>query len=864
MPLNAQTDSSWNGGTGNWSNSANWTPSSVPNNGGGTTYNVAIAALNSAVSLDVSTVTINNVSLAASTSLTINLGNSLSLVSGTSTNNGTIENSNAHLINNSNSLFMNFGTLNNSGSGAQLINYGTLSNSGTITTIGNFDSYGTLANSGTFFVSDGLTNIHAGGTLNNTGTVRNGWNMGNNGTINNMSNSTFNNSFALDNTGTINNMSASSFSNGFSLTNEGTINNGSGATFTNSQLFSNSGTFNNNGLFTNSGQVTITSTGVFNTSTNYTQTAGSTQVNGTLATTNGAMIDIQGGTLSGNGTINSNLVMSGTLIAGTPGNPLQLNINGDYTQTGSGTFIVGVSSTGNGMLNVSGAVVLDPGALLDIQLADGFDPQNGTSYFILDYGSETGTFTIGDPFFNNGTQQWVISSYAGGDGNNIVLTAEAAGPTATPEPSTILLLGAGLLGMLGYAGKRTTSTLCQKISVLRRNVGAPMAICQSVSRLIFSPNQLLLWLLLVLFATPLNGQTNSSWNGGTGNWSNSANWTPFAVPNNDATTTYNVAVGAPNSAVSMDVLNVTINNLNLASSTSLNMSPGNSLSLVSGISTNNGTINNVAGQLINNSNSLFRNFGTLNNDIFTAQLTNYGTLSNTGTITTLGSVDSYGTLANSGTFSVNGGVTNFHIGGLLNNTGAFTNGSFMGNNGTIDNMSNSTFNNFSALTNTGIINNKLDSSFSNNGLSLSNEGTINNESGAAFTNSGPFTNSGTFNNNGTFTNSGQLTIASGGLFNTTTNYTQTAGYTQVDGTLTATSGIVDIQGGTLSGGGIINGTVSMSGTLIGGDGAGNPLTLNINGDYTQSGTYTELISSTANSLLNVSGAVAIMVSPWVI
>jgi len=203
--------------------------------------------------------------------------------------------------------------------------------------------------------------------------------------------------------------------------------------------------------------VTITSTGVFNTSTNYTQAAGSTQVNGTFATTSGAMIDIQGGTLSGNGTINSNLVMSGTLIAGTPGNPLQLNINGDYTQTGSGTFIVGVSSTGNGMLNVSGAAVLDPGALLDIQLADGFDPQNGTSYFILDYGSETGTFTISDPFFNNGTQEWVITSYSGGDGDDIVLTAEAADPTATPEPSTILLLGAGLLGMLGNARKKATA-----------------------------------------------------------------------------------------------------------------------------------------------------------------------------------------------------------------------------------------------------------------------------------------------------------------------------------------------------------------------------------------------------------------------
>src|SRR5258708_32160433 len=152
--------------------------------------------------------------------------------------------------------------------------------------------------------------------------------------------------------------------------------------------------------------------------------------------------------------------MSRTLIAGTPGNPLQLNINGDYTQTGSGTFIVGASSTGNGMLNVSGGVVLDPGALLDIQLADGFDPQNGTSYFILDYGSETGTFTISDPFFNNGTQEWVITSYSGGDGDDNVLTAQTAGPTATPEPRTILLLGARLLRMLGKPSKKPNARAC--------------------------------------------------------------------------------------------------------------------------------------------------------------------------------------------------------------------------------------------------------------------------------------------------------------------------------------------------------------------------------------------------------------------
>src|SRR6202035_3150190 len=37
-----QTNSTWNGGTGNWSTSTDWTPNQVPNNGGGNTYNVTI------------------------------------------------------------------------------------------------------------------------------------------------------------------------------------------------------------------------------------------------------------------------------------------------------------------------------------------------------------------------------------------------------------------------------------------------------------------------------------------------------------------------------------------------------------------------------------------------------------------------------------------------------------------------------------------------------------------------------------------------------------------------------------------------------------------------------------------------------
>src|SRR6202167_801393 len=38
----SQTNSSWNGGTGTWNTAGSWTPSGVPNNGGGKTYNVTI------------------------------------------------------------------------------------------------------------------------------------------------------------------------------------------------------------------------------------------------------------------------------------------------------------------------------------------------------------------------------------------------------------------------------------------------------------------------------------------------------------------------------------------------------------------------------------------------------------------------------------------------------------------------------------------------------------------------------------------------------------------------------------------------------------------------------------------------------
>ena len=80
----------------------------------------------------------------------------------------------------------------------------------------------------------------------------------------------------------------------------------------------------------------ISSTGLFTTSTNYTQTAGSTVVNGMLSATSGAIVNIQGGMLGGTGTINGDVLMAGTMMPGAPGTPGSLVIFGNYEQKDTG------------------------------------------------------------------------------------------------------------------------------------------------------------------------------------------------------------------------------------------------------------------------------------------------------------------------------------------------------------------------------------------------------------------------------------------------------------------------------------------------------------------------------------------------
>jgi hypothetical protein len=413
------------------------------------------------------------------------------------TNNGTIGlagpfgTNNAVFNNNSGANLTNNGTI--GGSFSKLSNSGTFINNSAVSLFGDssFGNGGAFNNNGTITVdSVGFGN---GGTFNNNGTIsvdsvydpsefRNSGTLNNSGTMNvdlaYWESSVFSNSGTLNNSGTMN-LSGSSFSSftpssnsgtinnsgtlnitihsdsGDNFTNTGTINNRSGANLNNYGTFNNTsganlmnaGTINSSGTFTNSGAVTITSSGLFTTNTNYTQTVGSTLVNGTLTATSGAIVNIQGGALGGTGTINGDVVMGGTLTPAALGTPGTLTIFGNYEETGTGMFDELMGPHLHSFLDVSGNVTLDPGSFLDIALLNGDDPL-GQTFSIVDFGSRVGEFSNGTSFWDDG-YLWDITYYQ----HEIDVTAVQA-----PEPSSLLLLFIGLAVLALYAHRKMDKT----------------------------------------------------------------------------------------------------------------------------------------------------------------------------------------------------------------------------------------------------------------------------------------------------------------------------------------------------------------------------------------------------------------------
>ncbi len=77
-------------------------------------------------------------------------------------------------------------------------------------------------------------------------------------------------------------------------------------------------------------------------------------------------------------------------------------------------------------------------------------------------------------------------------------------------------------------------------------------------------------------------------------------------------------------------------------------------------------------------------------------------------------------------------------------------------------------------------------------------------------------------------------MSGGGLLSASGGFAQTAGQTQDDGTLAAAA--VTLSGGSLFGDGTIAGALNNTGaTIYGGDAIGQPGTMTVAGDFSQSG-----------------------------
>jgi len=176
--------------------------------------------------------------------------------------------------------------------------------------------------------------------------------------------------------------------------------------------------FTTGGSLTNAGIVTVQkSTGTGTTALlvngTYSQTGGTTTVDGKLGTTTG--INVSGGFIYGNaagitngtqGTLVGNFDLTGGTI--NPGDGIKkigdLNITGTYTESGAGILNIDldglVANTKYDVLNVSGTATL--GGTLNVDAITGFTPTNGETFDILNAGSISGTFSTVNCAFSNG------------------------------------------------------------------------------------------------------------------------------------------------------------------------------------------------------------------------------------------------------------------------------------------------------------------------------------------------------------------------------------------------------------------------------------------------------------------------------
>jgi hypothetical protein len=144
--------------------------------------------------------------------------------------------------------------------------------------------------------------------------------------------------------------------------------------------------------FRNAGVLSLGNGSTFTVAGNYTQTAGTTLLGGgTLATT--GLVDLQGGLLSGAGTINASVRNAAQIDVGGAGRAGLLTINGNFTQTAAGVLNMELGSFDSG--SYDRLVIRDTATLdgtLNVALLSDFFARAGDAFAVLTFGARSGSF----------------------------------------------------------------------------------------------------------------------------------------------------------------------------------------------------------------------------------------------------------------------------------------------------------------------------------------------------------------------------------------------------------------------------------------------------------------------------------------
>ncbi len=275
--------------------------------------------------------------------------------------------------------------------GGASLSAGTMGGDGALTINGAFGwSGGAMAGGGTTIISAGSTLTISGGglhllsarTLENFGTID--W-TGTGGIRGDSGASAINNQ-----SGGVFNAQSGAFT---EQTGGGTlvVNNRAGATLTKTGAGTTTD-FGAGTAFNNAGMIDVRD-GTLRFDTAFTQTAGSTALNGGALAANGALV-FQGGTLGGTGTIAGSVSNTGaTVQPGGMGAAGTLTITGAYAQGVGGALEIELGGTGAGqfdVLSVGGTATLN-GDFVTMVL-DGFTPPDRSVFAVIGTGTRNGAF----------------------------------------------------------------------------------------------------------------------------------------------------------------------------------------------------------------------------------------------------------------------------------------------------------------------------------------------------------------------------------------------------------------------------------------------------------------------------------------